>query len=349
MTGHPRRPEPLRPPPDRFAAVYREAQARRFHRAAAACGITGVFLAGIFGGLAMGGPSGVRDTIAAAVNQTSAATTTTSPASRSLQASKLPATGRTRTKDDATTPVPAPRKPGATYLRGEILDTSGAPVSRLYVYAGSLTEKGFVPRTPPARTNSAGWYSVACTGGPLLVTSWPLNARLGSEADGAYAARFVDTPSCGTVRHHVVSVVEAGAVVTGMVRTDVACPGTEFPLWLWVDGHRSAAVRLSGLREGDRYRISGAPEGTSVLGARGRIREVALRAGRTTAQDVTFACPVAPTRPPEPSTTPLPTPSETTTPPGPGPTTTGPDPSPSSPAPSGSGTGGSGTASPSPH
>ena len=51
MTGPVRRHRvaPLDPPPGQFAAVLREANRRRYHRAAAFCGVTGVFLAGIFG------------------------------------------------------------------------------------------------------------------------------------------------------------------------------------------------------------------------------------------------------------------------------------------------------------
>jgi hypothetical protein len=166
--------------------------------------VTGVFLAGIVGGLAMGGgPGGVRSTIVAAAGFGDAATTT-------VTATRDSRTSAARSTRSGT----APPAPGSkTYLRGEILDASGAPVSGLYVYSGHLTSQGFVPNKSPARTNGVGWYMIACTGGPLLVTSWPINRSLGPAAGGAYAARFVDTPSCGLTKHHVVTRVEEGAVV----------------------------------------------------------------------------------------------------------------------------------------
>jgi hypothetical protein len=298
---------PLAPPPGQFSAVFREASRRRYHRAAAFCGVTGVFLAGIFGGLAMGGPSGVGSTIVAAAGLGDASTTTVtatqdsrSSAARSTRAGKVP-------------PEP-PKQAGKTYLRGEILNASGAPVSGLYVYSGVNTAQGFVPNKSPARTNKVGWYLIACTGGPLLVTSWPINLPNGPAASGTYAARFVDTPSCGMTKHHVVTRVEEGAVVQGDIRTDVACPGTEFTLWLWIGGNRSASVRLSGLLEGSHYRITGAPVGTSVVGARGRTYDVTLSSGQTVEQDVTMVCPTALTTTPKAETTPTPTPTGTESP-----------------------------------
>ena len=204
-----------------------------------------------------------------------------------------------------------PEQVRKTYLRGEILNASGAPVSGLYVYSGVLTAHGFVPNKSPARTNSVGWYLIACTGGPLLVTSWPINHPIGPVASGAYAARFIDTPSCAMTKHHVVTRVEEGAVVQGDIRADVACPGTEFTLWLWIGGDRSASVRLSGLLAGSRYRITGAPVGTSVVGARGRTYDVTLSSGQTVEQDVTMVCPTALTTTPRAETTPTPTPTGT--------------------------------------
>jgi hypothetical protein len=231
-----------------------------------------------------------------------------------------------------------PKQASKTYLRGEILNASGAPVSGLYVYSGVITDHGFVPNKSPARTNSVGWYMIACTGGPLLVTSWPINLPMGPVASGAYAARFVDTPSCGMTKHHVVTRVEEGAVVQGDIRADLACPETEFTLWLWIGGDRSASVRLSGLLEGSRYRITGAPVGTSVVGARGRTYDVTLSSGQTVEQDVTMVCPTALTTTPKAETTPAQTPTGTESP------------LPADSSPSTSGTevppGGTGTASP---
>jgi hypothetical protein len=284
---------PLDPPPGQFAAVLREANRRRYHRAAAFCGVTGVFLAGIFGGLAMGGPGGVRSTIVSAAGLGNASTTTVAAPEHSR-------TTAARSSRSGKVPPVQVRK---TYLRGEILNASGAPVSGLYVYSGVLTAHGFVPNKTPARTNGVGWYLIACTGGPLLVTSWPINDPIGPVASGVYAARFIDTPSCATAKHHIVTRVEEGAVVQGDIRADVACPGTELTLWLWIGGDRSASVRLSGLLAGSRYRITGAPVGTSVVGARGRTYDVTLAAGQTVEQDVTMT--------PRATTTPTATPTGT--------------------------------------
>jgi hypothetical protein len=296
---------PLDPPPGQFTAVLREANRRRYHRAAAFCGVTGVFLAGIFGGLAMGGPGGVRSTIVAAARLGDPAATT------------VPATQNSRTtaaRSSRSGKVEAPpEQVRKTYLRGEILNASGAPVSGLYVYSGVLTAHGFVPNKTPARTNGVGWYLIACTGGPLLVTSWPINHPVGPVASGVYAARFIDTPSCAMAKHHIVTRVEQGAVVQGDIRADVACPGTELTLWLWIGGDRSASVRLSGLPAGSRYQISGAPVGTSVVGARGRTYDVTLASGQTVEQDVTMVCPTALTTTPRAETTPTSTPTSTPT------------------------------------
>ncbi len=331
--GPRRRIEPLTPPPDRFDSVFREATARRYHRAAAAVGITGVFLAGIFGGLAMGGPSGVRDSIVAAVN---GGTPTASPSPSdgvSTQASGVPNHGR-KHGDKASGTVTAPPEPVTSpYLRGEVLNAAGSPVSGLYVYTGVTAAEGFVPNASPARTNGSGWYQVPCTGGPLLITSWRLNVNLGPSATGGYAARFVDTPSCAKTEHHLVTRVEEGAVVQGDVHTDVACPGTTFPLWLWIGGDRLASVRLSGIEGGSRYRISGAPEGTSIVGARGVTHAVDLRSGETEEQDVTYTCPNRPTTTPDPTMTPEPNPTPTEPTGSPSPT----EPTPSTSTPTGSG------------
>jgi hypothetical protein len=338
-----RRIEPLTPPPGQFETVFREASARRYHRAAAALGITGVFLAGIFGGLAMGGPRGVTSTLVNAAglgHPTSSGRATTTDGTN--PASPIPSGAVSSGHKKGTVTAP-PEQIAPAYLRGEVLNQAGAPVSGLYVYSGVNTARGFVPNVTYSRTNSAGWYQVPCTGGPLLVTPWRINTNLGPTAGGAYAARFVDTPSCARTKHHLVTRVEQGAVVQGDVHTDVACPGTEFPLWLWIGGDRQAAVRLSGIKEGDRYRISGAPVGTSVVGARGVTHAVTLRSGQTEEQDVTYTCPSGPATPSGPTTTPDPT--TTSGPPSSEPTPT--EPTPSSSAPTGSGTGSS-TSSPDP-
>lgn len=323
-----RRIEPLTPAPDRFDSVFREATARRYHRAATALGITGVFFAGIFGGLTIGGgPGAVTETVlnAAGLGRPTTPSSTTSTNSTNL-ASPIPSGAVTSGRKKGTVTAPpeqiAPIAP--VYLRGEVQNTAGTPVGDLYVYSGVTSAQGFVPNATPVRTNSSGWYQIPCTGGPLLITPWLINSNLGQAATGAYAARFVDTPRCSETKHHLVTRVEEGAVLQGDVHTDVACAGTEFPLWLWIGGDRLAAVRLAGIEEGGRYRISGAPVGTSIVGARGITHAVTLRSGETEEQDVTYACPNLPTATPEPPTA---TPDETPTDPPTSPPPTDPSPS----------------------
>ena len=67
-----RRIEPLPPPPEAFETVLRRARARRTRRLSTVAAVTGVFLAGLWGGLAMaGGVAGVQDTVVGFANQAS--------------------------------------------------------------------------------------------------------------------------------------------------------------------------------------------------------------------------------------------------------------------------------------
>ncbi len=326
-----RRVEPLAPPPGRFDSVMAQARSRRYQRATAACGITGVFLAGIVGGLSLGGGvTGVRDRILAVAGDaagpaaTSPAPAATSP-DQSSQASVVPPTGGTASSSDtagagaasaADTAAATSAAPEAasSVLRGRVVDPAGAPVAGVYVWTGQATAAGgFLPDRAVTTTDAKGRYEVSCSGAPVLVTSWPVNRSLGTSATGTWAATFVDDARCSAPPDRRVTVLQRGGVVEGRVQTDVGCPDVRFPLWLWLGGDRGVAVRLGDLAEGDRYLISGAPDGTSVLGARGRTTSVTVEAGGTVEQDVTFACPSLPAPTPDPTTTPLPTPSETPT------------------------------------
>lgn len=331
--------EPLAPPPGRFEAVYRESRHRRYQRAVATCGVAGVFLAGLFGGLALGGPRGVRDTIYAAVNFDQPSPSPTASRDTRTSASGVPsgAVHRRKGSRTATTTVTAPPDVVVGPLHGRVVDPGGRPVPDLFVYAGTMSEGSFVPNRTAARTDADGRYSAACDGGLLFVTPWPLNTRVGANPRGTYAPRFVDTDGCtsGTV-----TTVQPGAVLEGHVRTDVSCAGVELKMWLWLHGNRSISVRLDRLAEGGSYRVPGLPTGTLLIGDHGRTTQVDLVAGQTTRRDIELACPtIVPTPTPEPST-PQPTPSESTSPP----------PSPTDPAPSTSSstaTTGSSSASPS--
>ena len=179
-----RRVEPLTPPPGRFDSVMAQARSRRYQRATAACGITGVFLAGIVGGLSLGGGvTGVRDRILAVAGDaagpaaTSPAPAATSP-DQSSQASVVPPTGGTASSSDtagagaasaADTAAATSAAPEAasSVLRGRVVDPAGAPVAGVYVWTGQATAAGgFLPDRAVTTTDAKGRYEVSCSGAP---------------------------------------------------------------------------------------------------------------------------------------------------------------------------------------
>jgi hypothetical protein len=345
MTPAPGRPdesrrtiEPLSPPAGRFDAVMGAAKARRYRRATAVCSVTGVFLAGIFGGLAMGGVSGVQhrvETVAANMGLRVPTTPAPSDEATSTQASPTRSTpGKTKRPPPSTVTVPATSPPlaaGREKVRGRVVDPTGKPVVGMFVYTAVSGANSFVPSASPAAVTGAnGRYDVPCTDGAVLLTPWQLNVPLGPTADGHWAATFVSDPVCSRKAAPTVTTVEPGATVQGHVMTELDCSSAQFPLWVWLDGNRAASVRLSGLKEGDLFRVSGLPARESVLGARGNHTPISPLAGIVN-QDVTFSCPGVPT-PTETATgspSPQPTPSETDSP----------SPSTTMPAPTGTSTG----------
>jgi hypothetical protein len=330
--------EPLSPPAGRFDAVMGAAKARRYRRATAVCSVTGVFLAGIFGGLAMGGVSGVQhrvETVAANIGLRVPTTAAPSHEATSTQASPTRSTlGTTKRPPPSTVTVPATSPPlaaGREKVRGRVVDPTGKPVVGMFVYTAVPGGDSFVPSVSPAAVTGAnGRYDVPCTGGAVLLTPWQLNVPLGPTADGRWAATFVSDPVCSRKAAPTVTTVEPGATVQGHVKTELDCSSAQFPLWVWLDGNRASSVRLSGLKEGDLFRVSGLPARESVLGARGNHTPISPLAGIVN-QDVTFTCPGVPT-PTETATgspSPQPTPSETDSP----------SPSATTPAPTGTSTG----------
>lgn len=314
--------EPLAPPPGSFDAVLQRSRSRRQQRLTAATGVVGVFLAGIWGGLALAGnvnqarqvvvsiatlnrsggdPAGstsplVTTSQAAARRQPRAAGTRGSPTRPAPAARTTRAAGEAPGADagvsagqptarssgaaplsDAPTsltlsriPSPAATMAGLT-ARARVVDASGAPVRGIYVYTGDFTAEKFVPSSEPAGTTGVrGRFSVPCTGGPVLLTSWLLNSPLGAVADGAWAARFVSPRTCsaGNTRPSRV-VVRPGTTVSGHVAVDPSCSDQTGParafVALWLDGDESTAVLLGDLGDGDIYRVSGVPAGTHVL------------------------------------------------------------------------------------
>ncbi len=311
-TPHPgRRIEPLPPPPGAFDAVLNRAKARRYHRLTAVTGVAAVFLAGILGGLAMGGGvSGVQDSIMSAATGNGlggddAPTPAPSDSSKEKPSSSTGTPKASHTSPDSsatgeTTPA------GRLQVRGRVVDSAGNPVGGLFVYTGTVSAKVFVPTsaTPEAITSIRGAYSVPCTDGPVLITSWQLNLPQGLYADGHWAATLVKNLDCAYAAPRKVTQVSPGATVSGEVITDAACADDEFPMWLWLGGHRTTAVRLSQLNDGDGYLVSGLPEGTHTITARGERTKVTVGSSGSVRQDIEVPCPDLP--PEEPTSTPDP-------------------------------------------
>jgi hypothetical protein len=317
--------------------VLQRARTRRYRRLSTVAAVSGVFLAGLWGGLAMaGGVTGVQDTVVGFANSAGdlvkADTPTESPTTSSNAV--VPPTGDHSTSAPATT-SPSPTDTGharMAMVRGLVVDGDGAPVVGMFVYTGTRTGSSFIPHsTPSAVTNDQGRYAVPCTTNPVLLTPWTLNESRAA-ATGHWAATYVTSPKCSTEVASTVTEVLPSASVEGHVKTDKGCADSDFSLWLWLNGNRPTAVQLGNLNEGDAFTISGLPEGTHVLAAVGRHITVTLKAGGHVTQDVTFACPDEPTGTPTVTPPPvLPTPSDMPTP----------DPS-GSPTPTGTGGAGGG-------
>jgi hypothetical protein len=317
-----RRVEPLPPPPGAFDTVLNRARARRYRRLTTISGVTGVFLAGVWGGLAMaGGVAGVQDglvNLASRGGDLVSASSHTGTAN-STAAVHQPSTSKAPTsRPGSSSGTPTDR--GAVrveMVRGLVVDGAGTPAVGMYVYTGTVSGKSFVPRsTPSAVTDQKGRYAVPCTDAPVLLTPWVLNDSHGAHARGRWAAEYVTSPTCSRKVASTVTEVQPGAAIVGQVSTDHGCADSDFSLWLWLNGNRRTTVRLGNLNEGDAFEVTGLPRGTHVLGAHGRHTEVTVAAGSRVTQDVTFDCPDLPTPTDTPTASPpsLPLPTETATP-----------------------------------
>lgn len=369
-----RRPiEPLDPPPDRFQHVLKDAEGRRHRRATSVLGITAVFLAGVGGGASL--DDGVRSVPASLVTLAGNLTADTpldpSSAASTTAASRTPATAAART---AAKPVPSgkqaaptvnaarpanpkvadaaaarPARParalapiGTLAVRGRALDSSGAPLAGLYVYAGEPDVDGFVPlATAAGVTDDRGRFSLPCPNSPVLLTPWPLNAPADALAGRAgWAARFLDgstdpqlasDAACHRDRNRSVVRLQPGSVVEGTAVVASACE-QDGDLQVQLFGDPRATVRLTGVWTGSGYRIAGLPPGEHALSFAGETESFAVTSGATVRQDLEGTCDAtpqptpAPTASPTPSATPTPTASPTSTPTSPTPT---PDPKPS--------------------
>ena len=312
-----------------FDTVLRRARARRYRRLSTVAASTGVFLAGLWGGLAMaGGVAGVQDTSSASRTNASdlvkADPPTESPTKSSAKV--VPPSGG-HSSSAPVGPTGSPTDTGharVAMVRGLVVDSRGAPVVGMFVYTGTLSGSSFIPGPPrrPSRTTRAGTRCRAPTN-PVLLTPWTLNESRGA-ATGRWAATYVTSPKCSTAVASTVTEVLPSASVQGHVKTDKGCADSDFSLWLWLNGNRPTAVRLGNLNEGDTFTISGLPEGTHVLGGRGRHIQRDGEGRRARDPDVTFACPDEPTGTPTVTPSELPTPTDTTTPdPSESPTPTG--------------------------
>jgi hypothetical protein len=135
---------------------------------------------------------------------------------------------------------------------------------------------------------------VPCTGGPVLLTSWQLNEPQGLYADGHWAATLVTSSQCGRDKARTVTEITRGASIFGHVSTGARCADADFPMWLWLGGHRTTAVRLSHLRDGDGFLVSGLPRGTHVLSAGDSQVPVTVGSRGQVTQDVEVPCPGGP-------------------------------------------------------
>ena len=318
-----RRIEPLPPPPGQFDAVLNRARARRYHRLSAVAGVATVFVAGIAGGLAMGGQvSDVPNSLYSLATGGDEKVATSPPAQDTTSAAVAPSKSDKPVKSQTSSPPTSTAvktvAQGRPVVRGRVVDTAGQPVAGLFVYTGTTPNDAFVPTTasPSAITGVGGGYRVPCTGGPVLLTSWELNTPQGLYADGRWAATLVTKAKCGVKEPRKVTEITPGASVFGHVHTAPSCADADFPMWLWLNGHRTTAVRLSHLRDGDGFLVSGLPAGTHVLSVRDSQTPVTVGKSGQVDQEIDVPCPDAPPEiePPPDSPSPEVSPEPTDTP-----------------------------------
>lgn len=332
--------EPLPPPPGQFDRVVARAQQRRQQRAVRAVGIAAVFLAGLGGGMSLDGrvaavPKALVDLAtnpqdpdpeAPAPPETSSAAAVTPQARRSAKPAP-----ETTTASLAATPGRGP-----LMLAGRALSPAGKPVAGLFVYVGAPRADGFVPAgTASGITAADGTFSLPCPGTPVLLSPWPLNRSAGDLAATAeWAATFVggatdpgsavDAP-CSRREKVVDVVLQPGSAIAGTAQVPASCDTGQRILVRLYNG-RAVTVRVTGLRDGEAFRIGGLPPGQHTVEAGGTSVTVTVGGGTTSDRDVAVSCDAGPD--PTDSPTPAPTPTDTSTP----------APTPTDPMPTASGT-----------
>lgn len=369
MSDLPRRPiEPLAPPAGSFDAVVGRARYRRQRRVGTAMGVAVVFFVGLAGGASLeGGVSRVSDTIVALAGVDQEVPSTQEPNTSAVVTPEVDETQQPQDARDggagaetgdragdgvgdvAGGSMAAIAAPAAATVNGVAADAAGGPIAGLYVYPGQRGHDRFLATDEPAtRTAKDGSFSVPCTGTPVLLSPWPVNAPAGAAGAAAvWAATFVgggteaagaaDAP-CTTDGAVVTTTLLPGSTVAGTVTIPTECADQQLPLWVWLHNDRTLTVRLPDRSSGSSYSLGGLPAGQHTLGANGNRTTVTVGGTTTWTKDVTFGCgPGSPPQTPEPSTstsqTTPPAPSDTATP---VPTTTSSEPEPdptSSPTP----------------
>ena len=280
------------PPPDRaaaaapgrFDAVLNRARARRYHRLSAVAGVAAVFLAGIVGGLAMGGQvSGVPNSHRTASPPVARRRPGVHPRPPPSD-DQPPARPQVRRKQqarevDSSSPASHRRRSRGAHqrpllVRGRVVDRDGDPVGGLYVYTGTVCGRGLRAH-------------VADPGGdhrrPRPVRR-PVHRRPGA-ADLVAAQRAAGRcPPTGTGQRRgapsrtarrskprTVTEITPGASIYGHVTHRGRLRGRRLPdvaVARRPPHHRGPAEPACS--DGDGFRVSGLPEGTHVLSARRR-------------------------------------------------------------------------------
>lgn len=341
MKDFPRRPiEPLSPQPGSFDTVLARARYRRYRRATAMLTLSAVFFAGVAGGLALGGPSGVRQFVEAAVTDDQAPsegpTTPSTTSTSTTAATTTPKVGRKdkgREKERASAPTnpapivsPAPR--GVRAVHGLAINAVSEPIAGLYVYAGQAGKADadrFIPSRALGKTSADGTFSLTCPGTPVLLSPWPLNAPVTATATATWAPTFTGgttdpfrarDATCSRKSSVVETIViQPGSAVEGTVDFPAECSEAVMPLWIWLHKDRELSIRIRELRDGDSFRVAGLPAGEHALGGNGTRTTFSVSGGgSTTSQDATFSCdPGVPSPPPTPTVEPSPSDSPTPT------------------------------------
>jgi hypothetical protein len=326
MTNLPRRRiEPLDPPPDSFDRVLSGARRRRRRHALVAASSTLVLVLVAAGSFALGSSLNVTQRINEAANGNDDNGPTSGP---TLAASRTPSSRPSRHTQTPAGGVQSSPTKTISWLRGRAVDPNGQGIAGLYVLPGNPDHATFSSDGGVgARTDTNGYYKIACPRAPVLLATWQLDTDLQAVSTGGlWAATFVGgakgssdpvVPACGKKR--VKTTLSHGASVHGTVHVQGDCsPGSTFPLWLWLDGKRTETVRLGGLQDGDAFSYAGLPAGTHTLGARGVKVSITFLAGSSVEHDATFTCgdnTASGTPDPSPTPTSTPTPTESTSPP----------------------------------